>query len=340
MHAVRERRPRTGSNPPGVTSSVILLREELAAGSMHVLKELPLGTRTISLCAGQNALWVIIRRAGRGGLAMRCASFPAGYSKARITRRHAGEAARIEAESPVGIHRVSIALHKGAIPVLRVTTCLEPSMPLLTSFIPRDLYPLDDRDDPMDARGQVEAAQRGLNSGAIYFRQVEPDFGSVLYFQNLTALNDYFRATDTKPDGAVGGVWPEIGFLLPTPPQKGAAAGRSVPGRARDDDLRRPAGIPRRSGGRRAGNGAPLSLAARRSVPHVDRARPRIPRLGLARRAFAEAISTGSPKATIHHYGHRYLHPYTAAEYPDSMVQLSVLAAIRDYEVWTRKIVA
>ena len=42
-----------------------------------------------------------------------------------------------------------------------------------------------------------------------------------------------------------------------------------------------------------------------------------------------------SPKATIRHYGHRYVHPYTAAEYPDSMVQLTVLASIRDYEIWS-----
>src|SRR3546814_20201529 len=34
-----------------------------------------------------------------------------------------------------------------------------------------------------------------------------------------------------------------------------------------------------------------------------------------------------APEATIRHYGHRYIHPYTAAEYPDSMVQMSIVAA-------------
>jgi hypothetical protein len=41
-----------------------------------------------------------------------------------------------------------------------------------------------------------------------------------------------------------------------------------------------------------------------------------------------------SPKARVEHYGHMYLHPYTAAEYPDSMVQVSVLAAIAQYAEW------
>ena len=40
-------------------------------------------------------------------------------------------------------------------------------------------------------------------------------------------------------------------------------------------------------------------------------------------------------EATIRHYGHTYIHPYTAAEYPDIMVQMSVIAAIHDFAAWT-----
>lgn len=42
----------------------------------------------------------------------------------------------------------------------------------------------------------------------------------------------------------------------------------------------------------------------------------------------------GAPAATIRHYGHRYVHPYTGAEYPDSMVQLSVVSALHDWGKW------
>ena len=41
-----------------------------------------------------------------------------------------------------------------------------------------------------------------------------------------------------------------------------------------------------------------------------------------------------SPKATLKKYGAVYAHPYTDAEYPDSMVQMSLLTAMHDYGVW------
>jgi hypothetical protein len=41
-----------------------------------------------------------------------------------------------------------------------------------------------------------------------------------------------------------------------------------------------------------------------------------------------------APEATIAHYGHRYIHPYTDAEYPDIMVQMSIVAAIHDWGKW------
>jgi len=42
-----------------------------------------------------------------------------------------------------------------------------------------------------------------------------------------------------------------------------------------------------------------------------------------------------APKATIRHYGHTYVHPYTGAEYPDIMVQMSLLSAVHDWGKWT-----
>src|SRR5690606_28047351 len=96
--------------------------------------------------------------------------------------------------------------------------------------LPRDLYPLDNRRNPLGTSGTIEAAQRGLNSGLVYFRLDQPTFGNVLYFQNLTALNAYFRATGTQPDGAVGGVWPELGYLPPTNPRAEPPAGELAAG--------------------------------------------------------------------------------------------------------------
>ncbi len=332
MHAPRARH-RSGQSDQGASPGVVLLREELRRGRMRLVRKLEFGGYDLSVAIGHDALWVILRRSGRGGLAMRAAFFPAGAGKARVVRKRRGEALRVEVETPLGRHRIAIAHYEDAIPVLRVTTSLEPEAPLLMSFVPRDLYPLDANGDPLGAIGQVEAAQRGFNSGAVYFRLTEPDFGSALYFQNLTALNPYFNATGTKPDGAVGGIWPEIGFFLPTPPQRGTPAAQPLP--AGEETVISDAflALHRESSGDETAMarrylsllGAVLRRLERPSVGYHDW----VGRAEASLRDLAE-----SPKATIRHYGHRYVHPYTDAEYPDSMVQLSVLAAIRDYEMW------
>ncbi len=320
----------------GVTPGAVLLREELRSCMMRELAARTLGERGIIIAAGHDAVWVIVRRADRGGIAMRAAFCPAGYETVRQIRAGTGEAARIEVTSLIGVHRIAVSIREGAIPILKVDTSLEAEAPLLTSFVPRDLYPLDAKDDPMGAIGQVEAAQRGFNTGAIYFRLTEPDFGSVLYCQDLTRLNPYFAATDTKPDGAVGGVWPEIGYLLPTPPQRGTPPVNPLPAGkevllssallAFHDDS---------GGDEQAMAQRYLSLLGSVFGELVQPAVDYRDWVGRARLALKDLA--GSPKATIRHYGHRYVHPYTAAEYPDSMVQLSVLSSIRDWEVWSEE---
>lgn len=318
----------------GVSPGAALLREELLGGTMERLDTLNLGTMTVDICRGHDAVWTILRRAGKGGLAMRAAFCPAGYDRVRLVKPKPGEMARVEIDSVIGRQRIAVKTHDDALPALRVTTTLEPRAPLLASYVPRDLYPLDANDDPLLARGNVEAAQRGLNTGAIYFRVEEPAFGSVLYFQNLTALNDYFNATGTKPDGAVGGLWPELGFLLPTPPLQGTPTASPLPaGRETviSDALllvhEDPAGSEQDMAHRY------LSLLGA-AMRHIDLP-PTDYRDWVERAERSLNDLAQSPKATIRHYGHLYVHPYTDAEYPDSMVQLTVLAAIRDYEVWS-----
>ena len=63
--------------------------------------------------------------------------------------------------------------------------------------------------------GTILINQAGMRSGLQYFTLDKPKSGAVLYFQNLTALNDYAQATETSLGGVVGGTWPEIGFALP-----------------------------------------------------------------------------------------------------------------------------
>lgn len=310
------------------------LRAELAAG-MRRIAELPLGVRTVEVAAGRDSIWAIVRRPGRGGLALRIAHCWGGCTRVAKQRQKSGELLRLKVECPTGTQIVILRSDDITLASLRVTTSLTPSMPLLVPYFPRDLYPLGDGDDPMAADGQVEAAQRGLNAGVCYFHLDAPAFGSVLYFQNLTALNDYFAATDTKPDAAVGGEWPELGYLPPTPPQSGTPPTNPLP----------------------AGKAVTMSDAILvfhddAACDEQDMARRFLQLLGTAYRQ-VEAPATEyrdwveradrtlhdletAPEATIRHYGRTYIHPYTAAEYPDVMVQMAIIAALRDYAAWTR----
>jgi len=324
---------RVARSDRGVSQYVLTLRDELAAGSMEAVAKLELGTLAIDIRSGRDALWAIIRRAGCGGLALRLAHAPGGCGEVTRRRPEHGEALRLELDSAMGRHSVGIRLWQGGVPILRVRSALTPRANLLIPFLPRDLYPLDADDDPAASRGEVIAAQRGMNSAVSYFR-MEGDFGSVLYFQDLTALNPWFAATRTKPDCAVGGEWPEIGYLPPTPPQSGTPPTDPLP--AGRETVMSDACLAVHEAG-----DADEREVARRYLTllgaiymHIE-----LPKTefrdwpGRAERTLADL--TRAPEASVRVYGHRYIHPYTAAEYPDSMVQLSVLAAIRDYEVWT-----
>jgi hypothetical protein len=314
---------------------VLGLRAELSKG-MRSIARLRIGERSIEILRGADSVWAIIRRgegSSDGGIAMRIAHCWGGCDGVRQTRKPKGALLALTVESAIGVQKVVLRSDRDALETLRVTTVLTPSQPLLIPFSPRDVYPLGIGDDPLLAQGRVEAAQRGLNSGLSYFHLDTPAFGSVLYFQNLTALNEYFTATRTKPDGAVGGEWPEIGFLLPTPPQSGTPPTDPLP------------------------PGEPVTISDAILVFHddaacdeQDSARRFLQLLGAAYRQL-DAPQTEfrdwvwradktlhdmetAPAATIRHYGHTYIHPYTASEYPDVMVQMSIISALHNYATW------
>lgn len=211
-HPAVHDRAEAAASPP-----ILALQEELRDGGMARQGAFALGDLSVEVCAGRDSLWCLIRRPGRGGLALRAAYFGGAEFLCRKARRKAGEALRVEVTSVLGRHLVSFTASGADLQRLQVRTQFTPAVALRAPPCPRDLYPLGPGDDPMRADGRVEAAQRGLNTGLVYFRLDRPAFGSVLYLQDLTCLNDYFRATGTRPDGVVGGTWPELGYLPPTP---------------------------------------------------------------------------------------------------------------------------
>lgn len=317
---------------PAASLYVLALREALASRSGKRVTRFTVGDLAIDILATNDSLWAIVRRPGQGGLAVRV-TYLAGPFASTSETPGAGEDAVIRVTSAMGEHLVRLRTTSDQLERLRVTVRFMPATAMLVPFMPRDLYPLDADDDPLGAEGEVEAGQRGLNAGLLYFRIAEPAFGSVLYFQNLTASNDYYLATDTKPSGAVGGVWPELGYLIPSPPQSGTPPTKALEA-GREVTL------------------ADAIIVFRHDAPPDERdsARHFLQMLGAAYKmldlpptAYRDWVSRAertlrdladAPAATISHYGHRYVHPYTGAEYPDIMVQMSVISALHDWARW------
>ena len=313
-----------------ISPYVLALRQYLQCAPAKAIAAFRAGDLAVEVHATDDSVMVLIRRDGLGGIAVR-AVHAVGPFRCAAVRARPGETARLTVTSALGKHVVVLRAGSGALENLRLTVRFTPAAPMLFPFMPRDLYPLDDTGDPLGAVGTIEASQRGLNVGLVYLHLDRPRFGDVLYAQNLTALNGYYRATGTTPDGVVGGMWPELGYRMPTP----------------EPDAE--------TGGLAEGVEVTLSdaiLVFRHDAPPHERetARRFLQMLGVAYKAFdlpaveyrdwvGRAKRTlrdldRAPEATIHHYGHRYVHPYTAAEYPDIMVQMSIVAAIHDWGKW------
>ena len=316
---------------PGVSPYALALRDIGQRNSGKSIQRFRLGQLAVEIRATTDSVWAFVRRDGQGGLAIRAAYLTVPFECTKAERA-SGEVARIKLRSALGEHVISFRTGQDALEHMRVTVRLTPAAPMVIPFMPRDLYPLGANDDPYRASGCVEAMQRGLNGGVLYFRIDEPSFGNVLYFQNLTAMNDYYRATKTTPDSAVGGVWPELGYLLPTPdqtdkPQCTLSADREYTLSDAILVFRHDAPPHERESARQFLQ--MLGVAYKQlDLPHTEY-RDWIDRSERTLRDLDQA-----PEATIEHYGHRYVHPYTNAEYPDIMVQMSLSAAIHDWGKW------
>lgn len=121
----------------------------------------------------------------------------------------------IRLSSGIGHYEVKLEFPDKTKPLIRYTTIFKANNPLLVPFWPRDMVITGPDGSDIEPKGTIHISQVGTRSGLQYFTMDYPKSGSVLYFQNLTALNDYAQETETYLGNVVGGTWPEIGFALP-----------------------------------------------------------------------------------------------------------------------------
>jgi hypothetical protein len=326
------------ASPERITRMLAKRDVNLSPIAMSLFEDLQGGRRVgqvedggleIEAIAGRDHLWLRVRGPSCA-FALRACSYMAGRGKVKRARKRQGETLRFVVESLVGRQDVIVRSHAQGAPVLELGCRFTPARPLSIPFMPRDLYMLDDDGLP-GGEGRVEAAQRGFNSGFCFLRLEQPGPATLLYWQDLTALNPYFAATRTKPDGVVGGEWPELGFRMPTAtsPQveypKPLPAGRTVTiSRAfvalHEGEVAAEADLARHF----------LTLSAA-IYPLLEKPKPEI-RDWRERAQRTAGDLEKAPGATIRHYGHTYVHPYNEAEYPDSMTQIVLISAMREWE--------
>jgi hypothetical protein len=121
----------------------------------------------------------------------------------------------INLNAGIGHYQVRLQFPDFEKPIIRYTTTFTARDPLLIPFWPRDMFITAPVERDTEPKGTVLVSQVGTRSGLQYVTLDEPKSGALLYFQNLTALNDYAQATEASLGNVVGGSWPELGLALP-----------------------------------------------------------------------------------------------------------------------------
>ncbi|WCT10708.1 hypothetical protein [Mucilaginibacter jinjuensis] len=161
-----------------------------------------------------NSLWIAVRCPKGIQIVLRPAYAPNDHlTLGKITRYDNGLV--INLTSGIGKYQVKLEIPDLKKPLFRYITTLKTDESLLVPFWPRDMVITGPEGNTADPEGTVLVSQVGTRSGLQYITLDKPKSGSLLYFQNLTALNDYAEATETTLGNSVGGSWPELGFALP-----------------------------------------------------------------------------------------------------------------------------
>jgi hypothetical protein len=174
---------------------------------------------SFELIEGTQSLWLLTRFPAGGEVAFRAAYCPDGELEIDEIQR-IDDRVEVRISSTVGGFCLELDFPDPDRPLLHCKTTINPAVPLLVPFWPRDVIPLGREANLTDSEGVIYAKQVGPRSGMVYFSLTRPKAGAVLYFQNLTSLNDYCKQTETSLSDTVGGVWPELGFALPATTEK------------------------------------------------------------------------------------------------------------------------
>lgn len=321
----------------GVSPWILSLERELGEERQAASWTYTIQDFVFELVEGDQSLWIMTRFPKGGEVALRAAYCP--YNNITINEirsiddgvEHGLEnGLDIRLSSVTGNYRVRLEFPNPQRPLLRCTTSLTPAAPLFVPFFPRDLIPLGPIEDLLHPEGAIYTKQVGPRTGMVYFSLSKPRAGTVMYFQNLTALNDYAETTKTSLAEVVGGNWPELGLSLPAASDEPLEQGKEIvisdafvlfnPSVPKDD----------------------LEMAEQfmdslaqvyLSLPHLETDYIDWP--GIVKKSLRDLSNSDKCWTTIRNT--HYLNAYVADNDtpPESMVQLSVLLPLTEYADWS-----
>jgi hypothetical protein len=283
---------------------------------------------SFELVEGTQSLWIITRFPAGAEIAFRTAYCPDGRLEIEEIQQK-GTGIEVEISSTVGGFRLELEFPNVERPLLHCRTSLNPISPLVIPFWPRDVIPLGREEDLTDSEGVIYTKQVGPRTGLVYFSLTRPRGGAVLYFQNLTSLNEYCKQTETSLSDTVGGEWPELGFALPAATDKPIEADRALV--ISDAYLMFDRDTPQ--------DDLIMSRQYLDMLAQIYMALPRneteyIHWPDIARKSLRDL--TESEKCWSDIRGQRYVHAYVSDENPpESMVQLTVLLPLLEYAGWS-----
>ena len=197
-----------------------------AAAGDFILKSTPASLFTkvrdefkFDIYAAADSLWLLVTFPRGGKTAFRLAYAPGGMM-AVDNIKQTDQKVTVSVNSVIGSYTTDIQFHALS---FQYTTKITPKQNLLFPFWPRDIVVPGE-----NVAGEIHVSQVGTRSGMLYFSLENPGPGSVLYFQNLSALNDYATQTHTSLGNTVGGTWPEMGFALPVSLDKPVEQGKEL----------------------------------------------------------------------------------------------------------------
>lgn len=285
---------------------------------------------SLQICLTPNSFWIVYHFATAGKLAIRACFDP--QTVQSVKREHQTET-RVEyrVDGSLGLFRVVIERCADKPMLLRYTTSLKPHQDFMVQAFPRDVYLLNEDSDPTSTEGMVYVTQSGPTAGLTYLSVTKPIEGTLLYFQNLTALNDYCQQTHTDPSGTVDAQWPEVGFSLPAAEQPLRANKEVV---ISDAFLYLNEGVP--------GSEFEAADMFLEAIPHIYRQLPKPEPVYFDwPKAAKQTIQTlaVSPECGRRIRNHFYLNAYVSATQkpPESMVQLAILVPLWEYQEWLQK---